>query len=1806
MVRTDQSQIPSILDETFQELYNEMTQKVNEQLFVKHFEPFFKQCKIFLYGQINFEIAAAELKKAQNGSKGGVCAKTLKAGDVAWKCEDCELDPTCIICQDCFEKGNHKGHRVWLKKNVSGCCDCGDPDAWRENGFCSDHKGYEASSEALMESMPMFMKNSAKHVFEFICKQLKLQCLNLQHFQIQFKQGMKSEELIAKIFTTGLLIIELFKFFEWSIEASPALINFITEAIGQTYFDSIKPKESHKCCYRGFINEEEKRQYLMKVKGYLDELNIEEEDPIDSNLSQITQDDEYQRLMKKLALAIDLKKICVCNSLDLTFQTNHFMLPAQKTQIYEFYFKLFQSFKFKQLLGLSFAANFEVITIERPDSHHNIGSIGVQILTIDEIGLMIMKEAQYRQCIINTYDKVMNQMIESDYNEKYANFYFHMLFDLKYLCRPKTLNYIIYETTFLESILEQLIKFYFTDTVSFRETHVMFDSAVYKESLINIDIQLSKIYKGYLKELDPSNLQRNRRLMSAFIVYFQDINERFASHLNKGFFCIPLHRAFSYYLSRLVMYNYIKDKERFQHKKPKDIMVDIMRKYVECKPGQNVLNYIQSAITSIICPLAAQWSFNHQILSGKWVMSGLYINQLPRLIYMVFEYYLLLEMGLFQLLIAVSPEPEQTINNILQTFELDSWMKTLYQNICTKSLSADAFKQFKPVFDVKKLRQMLHWQFRFLIQLSQTEIGFLYPLLTDLERKDPLFYQEEKITKQIEGMFKKDLRRNIIHTLIQFAGRADIKDLKKGSEKLYVESSYYEDALLEVAEPLKDKSKLALFKLKDQYLNQFEPYYYMNPESIAKVTESVQNMQNEKQKQNDILGDYQGNYTFSTDINNLVRDALTQSTFATYLKEFLVIWTSEKKQDFEVIDEQVGHECLKLLWLMICSAQQNTYNQKNFLVQVLLSNDSEVITSLLKLKEQGEAMNTAVDIILRGIYDIDPIQFVELGQKLGINDQELKQQNQISQQLKEEEQKQKKETMKEAARLKKEQIMQKFQGKRQNYISKQSQSSISVQLNRTNSSMTEKISLEDGETNHCSLCKEELSLDNFFSEPYGQFAYLSRSKLMSHTLKQTLQLQNEIISKFNTNCYQQSNDNIQEQNQVEEEKESYQQQINDQVTEETLRTLDLSYLTEHQKTGGTIIKCSHYSHYKCLNDYLITNESDIRKRESRKLIGLDFNNFQCPLCRHLSNGLIPCDTLQNYNERKFDQSDFNQIDLLQIYSNFLSKIFKSQTKRRSDTLLIDIKKEPLEALEVVSDFIEHRLQLIDIKGTQEFLKPSKHHVNRDQYETILDMTYNLVKIVMDSGINLRGDNSQDEDMTEFTFDEICVEKLRKLLEKHTSSSNQNILFQTDLFSHAFKVLYFIYMLFQEKQGEFLGLMQEVISAVYKLNQVQALLRIMFMVNKGQLNGTNSYIYQQFDANNLYELSKKPELQEYLIRAQLPFLRKVMCLKVMMTQRFAFNDPQLHTNNNQIIDTLLHIHDDHDEYEFLRAQLNLNDFNYDFLIKQEQGSTNIKAQQQADNNMEEESAFDDPSNYYQIESLECQLSTSKDELSNLIKQSLSKISALDFIKKQIDDWVVFSQLGFANFARLSKEQILESEYAKTLYMPNQLKLQDTYFTFKLKQLPQDFQSLIQEYYKQKCKNCNKQPKEACLCLLCGETLCFVQKCCQNLPGMRDMEGDLTFHSRTCEGGMSLFINISSGKIVFIEGDRSCQKNSPYINKFGETYSNSSKKWDNFYLDESTGGAQIYEDYRKMYMNFTISNEIIKYRSSNDYVWRLRMV
>jgi len=111
-------------------------------------------------------------------------------------------------------------------------------------------------------------------------------------------------------------------------------------------------------------------------------------------------------------------------------------------------------------------------------------------------------------------------------------------------------------------------------------------------------------------------------------------------------------------------------------------------------------------------------------------------------------------------------------------------------------------------------------------------------------------------------------------------------------------------------------------------------------------------------------------------------------------------------------------------------------------------------------------------------------------------------------------------------------------------------------------------------------------------------------------------------------------------------------------------------------------------------------------------------------------------------------------------------------------------------------------------------------------------------------------------------------------------------------------------------------------------------------------------------------------------------------------------------------------------------------------------------------------------------------------------------------------------------------------------------------------------------------------------------------------MKVNEGELSFHSRTCEGGNSLFLCTTNGKVILIDDERSSQRQSPYVNKFGETFSASSKRWDNYTLQSNStagsGQTSFYEEYRKMYVNFSLPNEVIKDRGMSEVVWRLRAV
>jgi len=74
-------------------------------------------------------------------AKGTACGHIFKNGESTYHCKTCAADDTCVLCAKCFESSDHEGHAVLISVSPgnSGCCDCGDREAWRREVHCSIH-----------------------------------------------------------------------------------------------------------------------------------------------------------------------------------------------------------------------------------------------------------------------------------------------------------------------------------------------------------------------------------------------------------------------------------------------------------------------------------------------------------------------------------------------------------------------------------------------------------------------------------------------------------------------------------------------------------------------------------------------------------------------------------------------------------------------------------------------------------------------------------------------------------------------------------------------------------------------------------------------------------------------------------------------------------------------------------------------------------------------------------------------------------------------------------------------------------------------------------------------------------------------------------------------------------------------------------------------------------------------------------------------------------------------------------------------------------------------------------------------------------------------------------------------------------------------------------------------------------------------------------------------------------------------------------------------------------------------------------
>lgn len=72
-------------------------------------EILFRPLDIFLYGTLNTDESIQTIRSFNK--KPTVCGHLFKSEEPTYYCRDCCVDPTCVLCTDCFLQSEHRKHR---------------------------------------------------------------------------------------------------------------------------------------------------------------------------------------------------------------------------------------------------------------------------------------------------------------------------------------------------------------------------------------------------------------------------------------------------------------------------------------------------------------------------------------------------------------------------------------------------------------------------------------------------------------------------------------------------------------------------------------------------------------------------------------------------------------------------------------------------------------------------------------------------------------------------------------------------------------------------------------------------------------------------------------------------------------------------------------------------------------------------------------------------------------------------------------------------------------------------------------------------------------------------------------------------------------------------------------------------------------------------------------------------------------------------------------------------------------------------------------------------------------------------------------------------------------------------------------------------------------------------------------------------------------------------------------------------------------------------------------------------------------
>ncbi len=159
-------------------------------------------------GNWNLRKAQGMLEGAEftEAARGKACGHIFKGGEATYRCKTCTLDDTCVLCTRCFEASDHTGHlvNVIMSPGNTGCCDCGDVEAWRVPMKCAIHTAHPSAAAGKRKQTPALpddllecIKMTVARAFDYMCDVIS--CSPEQLRLAKTEESIRSDERLSHL-----------------------------------------------------------------------------------------------------------------------------------------------------------------------------------------------------------------------------------------------------------------------------------------------------------------------------------------------------------------------------------------------------------------------------------------------------------------------------------------------------------------------------------------------------------------------------------------------------------------------------------------------------------------------------------------------------------------------------------------------------------------------------------------------------------------------------------------------------------------------------------------------------------------------------------------------------------------------------------------------------------------------------------------------------------------------------------------------------------------------------------------------------------------------------------------------------------------------------------------------------------------------------------------------------------------------------------------------------------------------------------------------------------------------------------------------------------------------------------------------------------------------------------------------------------------------------------------------------------------------------------------------------------------------